>query len=424
MDLSNSNTATIRVWGPRHSAEAYALRDFLARSVVAYHWQELGSDAEARRVPGITGLADPQLPVVQLPGGRILHAATVAELAHALGFVAAPAHREYDVSIYGAGPAGLSAAVYAASEGLRTVLIERDAVGGQAGSSSLIENYMGFPRGIAGSDLADRAREQAVRFGAEILQIREGVKARFANGRIIVDLAQGGQLVARSNICATGVEWRRLGLPGEERLLGRGVHYGAGASEAALCQGETVYVVGGGNSAGQAAMHFSAFAEEVVMLVRRTDLAATLSTYLVEKIRHQANIRVQTETQVREVLGEDCLEAIVVEQIDGSIATQKASRLFICIGGAPNTQWASGTAILRDASGYLVTGSDLLGPEGALPSCWEEDRMPYYLETSVAGSFAAGDVRRSSIKRVASAVGEGAMAVAFVHQFLAGARAT
>lgn len=424
MSMTSSDDPIIRVWGPRHSPAAYALRDFLARSVITYDWRELGNDAEARRVPGIEGLADPRLPVVQLPDGRTLHSASVPELAHALGFVTAPRHREYDISIYGAGPAGLSAAVYAASEGLRTVLIERDAVGGQAGSSSLIENYMGFPRGIAGSDLAERAREQAVRFGAEILQIREGVKARFVDGRIIVDLAQGGQITARSNICATGVEWRRLGLPGEDRLRGRGVHYGAGASEAALCRGETVYVVGGGNSAGQAAMHFSAFADEVVMLVRGQDLAATLSTYLVEKIERQTNIRVETDTKVQEVIGEDCLEAIVVERGDGSRTTLHASRLFICIGGQPNTEWAKDTAILRDTAGYLVTGSDLLNPSNALPECWQLDRMPYYLETSVPGSFAAGDVRQNSIKRVASAVGEGAMAVAFVHQFLSNPTAT
>ncbi len=290
--------SSIRVWSPRTSASAYDIRDFLARSVIAYEWHDLVSDADAAQLPGIAGLDDPLLPVVIMPDGVVLQAATVRMVAEALGFVSTPTYDEYDLSIYGAGPAGLSAAVYAASEGLRTVLIERDAVGGQAGSSSLIENYMGFPGGISGSDLAERAREQAVRFGAEIVQMRECVNGVFRDGRIVVDLAGGGQLIARSNICATGVDWRRLGVPGEPDLYGKGVHYGAGASEAPLCRGETVYVVGGGNSAGQAAMHFSAYAHQVVMLVRGIDLSATLSSYLVEKIARTGNIRVETNCRL------------------------------------------------------------------------------------------------------------------------------
>jgi thioredoxin reductase (NADPH) len=412
--------SSIRVWSPRTSSSAYDIRDFLARSVIAYEWHDLVSDADAAQLPGIAGLDDPLLPVVIMPDGVVLQAATVRMVAEALGFVSTPRYDEYDLSIYGAGPAGLSAAVYAASEGLRTVLIERDAVGGQAGSSSLIENYMGFPGGISGSDLAERAREQAVRFGAEIVQMREGVNGAFRDGRIVVDLAGGGQLIARSNICATGVDWRRLGVPGEPDLYGKGVHYGAGASEAPLCRGETVYVVGGGNSAGQAAMHFSAYAHQVVMLVRGTDLSATLSSYLVEKIARTGNIRVETNTRLSGVYGDGHLEEIAVTRADGRQETLSATRLFICIGGQPNTDWAKGTEIIRDPSGYLVTGRDLIDRHRRLPECWTLEREPFFLETSVPGSFAAGDVRSNSIKRVASAAGEGAMAVALVHQFLRG----
>jgi thioredoxin reductase (NADPH) len=335
-----------------------------------------------------------------------------------LGWIAAPRASEYDVSIYGAGPAGLSAAVYAASEGLKTVLVERHAVGGQAGMSSRIENFLGFPGGIAGADLAERARQQAVDFGAEILLIREGIKARFECGRIHVDLADGGRLVARTNICATGVEYRRLGLPGEHRLLGAGLYYGAAASEAPLCHDEDVVVVGGGNSAGQAALHLATYARSVRLVIRGRHPAASMSAYLLSRLQASSRVRIQTNVEVAALNGDDQLESVALRDTrSGECAIVTTRRLFVLIGGRPNTEWAAETAIIRDPAGYLVTGGDLLD-SGRPPEVWPTDRLPFYLETSVPGSFAVGDVRHGSVKRVASAVGEGAMAVQFVHRHL------
>lgn len=409
--------AAVRLLGAPNSPRAFEIRDFLSRSVVAYDWVEL-DEASARSLPGISGLDDPALPLCEFPDGTRLLSASVPEIARRLGWVSRPRLARYDVSIYGAGPAGLSAAVYAASEGLKTVLVERQAIGGQAGSSSLIENYLGFPRGISGAELAERARQQAVRFGAEILRLREGTHAMFVDDGIRVDLADGSQLSARANICATGIEWRRLGLPNEERLLGAGLFYGAGSSEAPMCAGETVYVVGGGNSAGQAAMNLSQYAREVVLLVRGERLADTLSDYLVRKIVDSPRIRVVTCCEVIALAGDRCLEAISVrERPSGHVASLPAQRVFVCIGGLPNTEWARDTDIVRDAAGYLVTGPDLLLTPDHYRN-WSLQRPPFHLETSVPGSFAIGDVRHGSVKRVASAVGEGAMAVAFVHHHL------
>lgn len=418
IDDAPSERSRVRLLGAAGSARAFEIRDFLSRSVVAFDWVELNA-VTANGVPGISGIDDARLPVCEFPNGSRLFAANVRDIADRLGWVSKPRLAEYDVSIYGAGPAGLSAAVYAASEGLKTVLIERHAVGGQAGSSSLIENYLGFPRGVTGADLAERARQQAVRFGAEILHLREGVNASFVDGKIVVDMADGSRLSARTNICATGIEWRRLNVPNEARFFGAGLFYGAGASEAPMCGGQTVYVVGGGNSAGQAAMHLSLFAKEVVMLVRGDRLADSLSDYLVKKIEASAVIRVVAHCEVSAVSGDASLESITVrDRHSGSETQLPTSRMFVCIGGQPNTEWARDTAIVRDPAGYLVTGPDLL-VKGQLPDAWPLERPPYHLETSVPGSFAAGDVRHGSVKRVASAVGEGAMAVAFVHQHLA-----
>ena len=409
---------TVRLYGRAESAEAYAIRDFLKRSVVDFDWTELRTDEQARREAGVDALDDPRLPVCILPSGDRLFAPSVRSVADRLGWVTRSRHDEYDVSIYGAGPAGLSAAVYAASEGLRTVLIERHAVGGQAGSSSKIENYLGFPGGISGADLAERARQQAVDFGADILLMREGVNAEFHDGKIVVDLSEGVQMVARTNICATGVEYRRLGLPDEERFLGAGLYYGTGVSESAMCLGEHVYVVGGGNSAGQAVMDLSAHARCVTMLIRAESPAASLSAYLLDRIRAAPNVEVRTCTEVAAVDGDGALAAITLrDNATGREERADTSRLFVLIGGHPNTEWAEGTGIVRDPAGYLVTGPDLL-TNGRSPDVWPLDRLPYHLETSVPGSFAAGDVRHGSVKRVASAVGEGAMAVQFVHEHL------
>ncbi|MFB2772859.1 FAD-dependent oxidoreductase [Pelatocladus sp. BLCC-F211] len=409
----------VRLYGQPNSAEAYAIRDFLNRSVVEFDWVELTCDQDCDRELGLPSLNDIRLPVVEFPDGTQTFAPTIREIAQRLGWVTQPRFQEYDLSIYGAGPAGLSAAVYAASEGLRTVLIERHAVGGQAGTSSLIENYMGFPEGISGAELAERARQQAVKFGVELLLIQEGIKAEFKNNRIYVDMADGSKMIARANICATGVEYRRLGLPNEDRYLNVGLFYGAGVSEAPMCQDEDVFVVGGGNSAGQAVMHFSRYAKKVTMLVRGDSLAATLSQYLIHRITNTSNVEVLYQTQVTDLDGDRTLRQIELTNCrDSSVQKIDTQRLFICIGGMPNTEWAKDTNIIRDNAGYIVTGLDLL-KQGRPPECWTLERDPFFLESSVPGSFAAGDVRHGSIKRVASAVGEGAMVVTFVHRYLA-----
>lgn len=416
--IGSNRTARVRLVGVTQSSEAYELRDFLQRSVVAFDWIELKSDEDCQRELGLPSLANARLPVVELPDGARLEAPTVSELADRLGWVTQPRLKEYDVSIYGAGPAGLSAAVYAASEGLRAVVIERHAIGGQAASSSLIENYMGFPGGISGAELCERGRQQAVSFGVEILMMREGVKAEFQNGKIIADLADGSKMIARTNICATGVEWRRLGLSNEARYLGRGLYYGAGMSEAPLCRNEYVFVVGGANSAGQAAMYLTEYAAKVTMLVRGPTFKGTMSSYLYNRILTHPKIEVRFNSEVTELAGDNGLARIALTDVK-SKATEwvDASRLFVCIGGAPNTEWAKDTPIVRDASGFLITGPDIL-ENGVMPECWPLKRQPYHLETSVPGSFAAGDVRAGSVKRLATAVGEGGMAITFVHKHL------
>ena len=379
----------VLVYGRPDSPEAYAIRDLLSRSGVVFDWIELAGDDDGRRALGLSTLDH-----VQLLDGVQLFAPTVREVAERLGWMTQPRLREYDLSIYGAGPAGLSAAVYGASEGLRTVLIEREVVGGQAGMSSLIENFLGFPEKISGAELAERARKQAMKFGAEVLLLREGIKAEFRQNRIHVDLADGSGMVARANICATGVEYRRLEPANENQLLNAGVYYGAGASEASMCRDEHVIVVGGGNS------------------------AASLSTYLLVRITQTTNVEILYHAQVTELKGETVLSEVEISDMrDGSKRLIPTRRLFVCIGGVPNTEWAKDTAIVRDEAGYLVTGPDLLR-QGRTPECWPLARTPFFLETSVPGSFAAGDVRHGSVKRVASAVGDGAMAVTFVHRYL------
>jgi thioredoxin reductase (NADPH) len=309
--------------------------------------------------------------------------------------------------------------VYGASEGLKTVVIERSAVGGQAGTTSRIENYLGFPKGIAGADLAERAREQALRFGAEFLLLREGVGGEFLPGKTVGHLADGTQIIARSSICATGVRYRRLHLPKEENYFGAGLYYGAGVSEAALCENNDVAVVGGGNSAGQAAMNFSQYAKAVTVIIRGDSLKSTLSNYLLDRIGAAKNIKVICNTEVTELRGDQALESVTLtNNRTGEKQNLPIKGLFICIGGVPHTDWAMQAGILRDEAGYLLTGPDLL-ESGRLPSGWPLDRRPYYLETNIPGMFAAGDVRHGAVKRCASAVGEGAMAVTFVHRHLA-----
>jgi thioredoxin reductase (NADPH) len=419
MEHIQSSAPLVTILGPAGSALSYSIRDFLYRSDIPFEWVQLADDAQARNDAGVEHLADARLPVCVFADGTRLECPTVRQITEKLGWFHNPMRSEYDLAIYGAGPAGLSAAVYGASEGLKTILIERYTLGGQAGSSSRIENYLGFPNGISGAELAERAREQVARFGAEILLGHEGVRAHCTPHEMGGYLEDGTKVVARATICATGVAYRRLGLPHEERFEGAGLFYGAGASEAALVGGQHVIVVGGGNSAGQAAMHFAQAACHVTIVIRGASLKSTLSQYLVDRIYATPNIDVLTQTEITALDGDNMLREVTLTNRASGESYMVASRwLFVCIGGEPQTQWASEVGIVRDAGGYLVTGPDLVH-HGQCPKQWPLTREPYYLETSMPGLFAAGDVRHGSIKRCASAVGEGAMAVALVHRYLA-----
>lgn len=413
-----SKSPVLTLFDRPDSPDGYAIRDYLTRSVVGFTCVDLTCDHDCHRELGFPSLDHVRLPVVRLADGVQLFGPSLRELAERLGWVQEARLNEYELSIYGAGPAGLSAAVYAASEGIKTVLVERAVVGGQAGTSSLIENYLGYPDGVSGAELAERAKQQLMKFGVDLLLMREGVRADFQNDRIYVNMADGTKMVARANICATGVEYARLGLADEERFLGKGLFYGAGASEAQRAAGEHVFVVGGGNSAGQAAVHFSKFVSRVTILVRGHGPAASMSRYLLDKLGGTSNVEIVTNTSVDALYGRDTLEGVSLVHRDGGPPREVSTRrLFVCIGGVPNTEWAKDTPILRDPQGYLLTGPDLL-TDGRPPECWPLKRLPYFLETSVPGSFAAGDVRLGSTKRLASAVGDGAMCVTFVHRYL------
>jgi thioredoxin reductase (NADPH) len=414
----NETDRKIKLYGTRGSSVAYSIRDFLQRSDVPFQWIEVTSDEGARVDANVSGLGDDRLPVCVFDDGTRLERPTLRQITEKLGWFRNPSQTEYDLAIYGAGPAGLSAAVYGASEGLKTVVIERSAIGGQAGTSSKIENYLGFPDGVTGADLAERARNQACRFGAEFLLLREGVRGEIQAGKGVGYLADGTKIVARASICATGINYRRLDLPNEEAFYGTGVYYGAGSSEASLSKGEHVFVVGGGNSAGQAAMHFSQYAARVSVVIRGDCLKKTLSEYLADRIHAAPNIEVLARTEVIALHGNGLLGAITLRNNrTGETRMAETSNLFLCLGGVPCTEWAEDVGIVRDQEGYLMTGPDLM--KGAKwPESWQLDRAPYYLEMSIPGMFAAGDVRHGSVKRCASAVGEGAMAVTFVHRYL------
>jgi thioredoxin reductase (NADPH) len=418
-NLENPKQQPVKIFGKAGSPLGYMIRDFLHRSDVPFEWIEIKNDQDARAKAGLASLDDSRMPVCLFPDGTRLECPTIRQITEKLGWFRDPSRSEYDLAIYGAGPAGLSAAVYGASEGLSTIVVERWAVGGQASSSSKIENYLGFPSGISGAELAEKAREQACRFGAELLIGREGVRGEFVPGKGIGYLADGTKIVARCTVCATGVEYRRLNLPNENELLGAGVYYGAGASEASLCRNnEDVFVVGGGNSAGQAALHFARFARTVTLIVLESSLLY-MSQYLIDRIRSTPNVKVMLNSEVSALEGGETLQAITVTHRETGKQQKFATRrLFVCIGGLPRTDWAVEVGIHRDDMGYLLTGPDLL-VDGKAPKHWPLDRQPYYLETNVPGVFAAGDVRHGSVKRCASAVGEGAMAVTFVHRYLA-----
>jgi thioredoxin reductase (NADPH) len=408
----------VKVYGLPGCQRAYAIRDFLYRSDVPFEWMEIKDDEQARAV-GVAGLSDAAFPLCVFPDGSRMECPTVRQITEKLGWFLDPKLSEYDLAIFGGGPAGLSAAVYGASEGLKTILIEKSVVGGQAGSSPRIENYLGFPQGVSGADLAERARDQALRFGAEILLGREGVRGEFHPGKSVGTLMDGTKIVARAAICATGVQYHRLGLPNEDHFFGAGLYYGAGASEAALCEGQDIVMVGGGNSAGQASLHFAKTTRKVTMVIRDGCLKKTLSSYLIDRVKTTANIEVVTDSEVIALDGDRALQKITLRNHrTGAERICETGWLFVCIGGAPHTDWAIEAGVERDEAGYLVTGPDLVRG-GKTPNAWPLNRGPYYLETNVPGLFAAGDVRHGSVKRCASAVGEGAMAVAFVHRYLA-----
>jgi thioredoxin reductase (NADPH) len=411
----------LRLMGSRWSPKTYELREFLAKNAVPYQWLDIdtaASDPEVRRLVETAQNAGCRFPVVMFQDGGMLHQPGQAELAERIGLRTHANNKFYDLVIVGGGPAGLAAAVYGASEGLSTVIVERDAPGGQAGLSSRIENYLGFPSGLTGADLTRRAVAQARRFGAEILAPQHTISVRSEGPYRIVKLADDSELSCHALLVATGVQWRKLDLPGVARLQGAGVYYGAGSAEAISCRDEDVYIVGGANSAGQAAMNFSRYARRVIMLVRSGGLGASMSRYLVDEIGRTPQIEVQTGARVVEVHGEERLEAISIQcDATGSIDRVPASALFIFIGAEPSTEWLDGF-VQRDERGFLLTGQDLL-KNGQRPKGWQLDRDPGLLETSVAGVFAVGDVRHGSVKRVASGVGEGSIAIQFVHQYLA-----
>ena len=408
----------IRVAGTLWSASCHRTKDFLSRNHIPYQWLDLEKDAQARELVEGVGREPARLPVLFFPDGSLLVDPDNRTLAEKVGLATQATQPFYDLIIVGAGPAGLAAAVYGASEGLRTALIEKEATGGQAGTTSRIENYLGFPNGVSGADLARRAAAQARRLGAEILTAQEVIRVR-ADDELyrVVTLSDGVELVCCALVIATGVSVHKLEASGVERLSGAGVYYGAALTEARYYQGQPVFVVGGANSAGQGALFFSRYASKVTMVVRRDSLQKGMSQYLVDQIRVTPNIEVLPRTEVLEVDGEDRLEAItLIQRETGETRKMPAAALFIFIGAVPRTEMVA-DLVERNESGFILTGPDLLR-DGRRPRHWKPKRDPFLLETSVPGIFAAGDVRQGVVRRVASAVGEGAIAVTFVHQYL------
>ncbi|QIN82563.1 response regulator [Rubrobacter tropicus] len=407
----------IRVVGDRWSPSSHRTRDFLARNRVPYRWLDVEASEEARQVVANADHGSPRLPLVVYEDGSYEEAPENREIAEKIGLQTRAEQQFYDLVIVGGGPSGLAAAVYGASEGLNTVLVEREAPGGQAGTSSRIENYLGFPRGLSGADLARRAVDQARRFEVEILTPQEVSDVRVEDPYRIVTLTDGTEISCYALIITTGVSYRRLDVPGEENLTGRGVYYGAAQTEAFSCKDEDVYIVGGANSAGQAAMFFSGQASKVSLLCRSGDLRKSMSEYLVKQIEETGNIEVITNSSVSAVEGDGHLEKVTIsDSVSGKTETVPANSLFIFIGAVPKTGWLDGT-VERDGRGFILSGPDLM-TGGKRPKGWRPDRDPFLLETSVPGIFVAGDVRHGSIKRCASAVGEGSIAVQFVHQYL------
>jgi len=414
--VGDTSVEETKVVGHRWSAPSFKVRDFLARNAVPYRWFSV-EEPEGQRLLDAAGLGPADIPVVITPEGHSLRQPTGGEIAAAVGLSTQPAAEFYDLIVVGAGPAGLGAAVYGASEGLRTVLVERLASGGQAGQSSRIENYLGFPDGVSGAQLTDRARRQAQKFGAEALSARDVVGLAARGSSRVVQFGDGSELAAHAVVLATGVSYRALNAPGVAQLTGRGVYYGSAMTEAAACAGQDVYVVGGANSAGQAAVFFSRHARRVVLLVRGDTLTTSMSHYLVQQLATLDNVTIRTCTQVVAAHGDEHLDGLTLRDTRAAATEDVATEhLFIFIGAAPRTDWLDGV-VARDSRGFIRTGPDLL-VDGRRPPGWGLDRDPYYLESSLPGVFVAGDVRAESVKRVASAVGEGAMAVTLVHRYL------
>ena len=406
----------LRVIGHRWSLKDHSVRSFLSRNQVPYRWLDIASNEDAGKLLQDRKLDPDQLPVVLFADGAWLVDPDVETLAGRVGLSTQAAKEFYDMVVVGAGPAGLAAAVYGASEGLHTLVVEPEAPGGQAGSTSRIENYLGFPSGISGADLGRRAHAQASRFGAEFLTQRV-TSLRIEGQYRILQLADGREVSSHVVLLSTGVHYRKLEIPGADRLSGRGIYYGAALVEAVACKDEEVFVIGGANSAGQASLHFAKFACKVTMLVRGSGLSATMSKYLIDEIERTSNIVLEAKTQVLEAIGVERLEGLRLLGPEGE-KVAPASSVFVFIGAAPGTGWLP-ACVLRDEKGFVLAGPDLR-VDGKLPATWKEPREPFLLESAVPGVFVAGDVRHGSIKRVASAVGEGSIAVQFVHQYLAG----
>jgi thioredoxin reductase (NADPH) len=415
-DSHDSAVDDVKLVGHRWSAPSFRARDFLARNAVPYRWYSV-DEPEGQRLLAAAEAGPDDVPVVITPDGAVLRAPTDAELAGVAGLSVEPQSDFYDLIVVGGGPAGLGAAVYGASEGLRTVLVEREATGGQAGQSSRIENYLGFPDGVSGGQLADRARRQAAKFGAEMLLTRDCVALEAHGSKRVLRFADGSSIAAHAVVLATGVSYRSLAVAGADDLTGRGVYYGSAMTEAQECADRKVFIVGGANSAGQAAVFFARYASSVHLLVRGPSLEASMSHYLIEQLAGIDTVHVHTCTTVAEAHGTDHLEQLTLQDArTRERQTYPASHLFVFIGGAPRTDWLDG-AVVRDDRGFIPTGPELL-EDGRRPHGWPLDRDPYFLESSLPGVFVAGDVRADSVKRVASAVGEGAMAVTLVHRYL------
>jgi thioredoxin reductase (NADPH) len=425
----NPTSGSVRIVGYRFSPQSHETRDFFARNCVPFEWLDIERDPEAQRSFDASGVKCTALPLVIFPDGTRLVQPTNAEIAKKIGLTVRPKGQFYDLVIVGSGPAGLAASVYGASEGLRTVTVERHAPGGQAGLSSMIENYLGFPAGLTGTDLARRAVAQARKFGVEIVTPQTATGLRAEGSSRVVILGDGSELSAHVVLLTPGVEWCQLDVPGIERVTGAGVYYGGTLAEALFCRGEDVYIVGGANAAGQAALYFSRYANTVTMLVRGDSLGKSMSQYLIDQIEATQNIRVRLQTIVVGVQGDQRLEAITVrDTAAGKEDTLPTSALFIFIGAKPHTEWLEGV-LLRDRHGFIVTGPDLAklddGTQAATtarPRGWTLRREPFRLESSAPGIFAAGDVRSGSVKRVAAGVGEGAAAVQYIHEYLGSTR--